>query len=366
MEKFVLLFPHNSAIHMKLTLIFLFSLTILLTSCSNADKSLPRAAKAEIERFQTAGDKVFTDVLTGPDNVVNSLMVIDEGKVVYEKYDIGYSPDQLQVMWSVSKTFTATAIGFAEQDGLLKTSDRVVDYFDAADLPADPHPYLSELTLHDLLIMSSGWPDLAYGAIQGQIEDWTKATLASDIHFKPGDRFEYNSINGYILSVIVSKVTGRKMADYLEEKLFTPLGIKNFKWLESPQGYNAGGWGLYLSTEDFAKMGQFILQKGEWNGNQLLSREWWEKATYPHIPQYKNVITDPEEIDKLIKSRDYWSQGYAYQMWNCPDGAVRMHGANGQLGIIFPDKNAVVVVTSHVSNEKRLLDAIWNNIYPLI
>ena len=97
-----------------------------------------------------------------------------------------------------------------------------------------------------------------------------------------------------------------------------------------------------------------------------MSREWWQKATYPHIPQYKNVITDPVEIDNLIKSRDYWSQGYAYQMWNCPDGAIRMHGANGQLGIIFPDKNAVVIVTSHLWDEKKLLDAIWNNIYPIL
>lgn len=366
MEKFVLLLPQKKVIHMKFILISLFSLTILLTSCSNEDKSLPRADQAETERFQTAGDKVFTDVLTGPDNVINSLMVLDEGKVVYEKYDIGYSPDQLQVMWSVSKTFTAAAVGFAEQDGLLKTSDRVMDYFDATDLPDEPHPYLSELTLHDLLIMSSGLPDLAYGAIQGQIADWTKAILASDFHFKPGDRFEYNSINGYILSVIVSKVTGLKMDDYLNEKLFQPLGIDEYHWLESPQGCNAGGWGLYLSTESLAKMGQFILQKGMWNGKQILSEDWWGKATYPHILQYKNVITDPVEIENLIKSRDYWSQGYAYQMWNCPDGAVRLHGANGQLCIVFPDKNAVVTVTSHVSNEKRLLDAIWQNIYPLL
>jgi CubicO group peptidase (beta-lactamase class C family) len=203
-------------------------------------------------------------------------------------------------------------------------------------------------------------------AIQDRLEDWTKAILATDFNFKPGEKFEYNSINGYILSVIVTKVTGKKMVDYLDEKLFRPLGIKDFHWLESPQGYNTGGWGIYLSTEDLAKFGLFILHQGEWKGKQLLSKEWWQKATYPHIPQYKNVITDPVEIDNLIKSRDYWSQGYAYQMWNCPDGAVRMHGANGQLGIIFPDKNAVVIVTSHLWDEKKLLDAIWNNIYPIL
>ena len=349
---------------MRYTLITLLSLMLL--SCSAPKMDLPRAERQECEKFQAAGDKVFKDVLTGPDNVVNSLVVIDEDKVVYERHDFGYSSDRLQVMWSVSKTFTATAVGFAEQDGLLKTSDKVIDYFDSTELPAEPHQYLAELTLHDLLIMSAGWTDLAYLAIQDKLEDWTRAILATEFSFKPGDKFEYNSINGYILSVIVSKVTGKKMADYLDEKLFTPLGIEEFHWLESPQGHNTGGWGIYLSTEDLAKFGLFILHQGEWNGKQLLSKEWWQKATYPHIPQYKNVITDPVEIDNLIKSRDYWSQGYAYQMWNCPDGAVRMHGANGQLGIIFPDKNAVVIVTSHLWDEKRLLDAIWNNIYPIL
>ena len=349
---------------MRYTLITFLSLVLL--SCSAPKGDLPRGNREECEKFQKAGDQIFKDVLTGPDNVVNSLVIIDEDKVVYEHHDFGYSSDRLQVMWSVSKTFTATAVGFAEQDGLLKTSDKVIDYFDSTELPAEPHPYLAELTLHDLLIMSAGWPDLASLAIQDKLEDWTKAILATDFNFMPGDKFEYNSINGYILSVIVSKVTGKKMVEYLDEKLFTPLGIEEFHWLESPQGHNTGGWGLYLSTEDLAKFGLFILHQGEWNGKQILSKEWWQKATYPHIPQYKNVITDPVEIDNLIKSRDYWSQGYAYQMWNCPDGAIRMHGANGQLGIIFPDKNAVVIVTSHLWDEKKLLDAIWKNIYPIL
>lgn len=336
---------------MRYTLITFLS--ILLISCSSPKGDLPRGDRQECEKFQEAGDQVFKDVLTGPDNVLNSLMIVDEGKVVYEHWDTGYSPEQLQVMWSVSKTFTATAIGFAEQDGLLKTSDRVIDYFDGEDLPAQPHPYLAEVTLHDLLIMSSGLPDLAYMAIQGKLEDWTKATLASDFRFKPGEAFEYNSINGYILSVIINKVTGMKMADYLDQKLFKPLKIEEFYWSESPQGQNAGGWGIYLSTESLAKMAQFILQKGQWNGRQLLSEEWFEKATKAYIGKFEN--TD-----------DQWCQGYAYQMWHCLDGAIRMHGANGQLGIIFPDKNAVVVTTAHVSDEKRVLNAIWNNIYPLL
>ena len=344
----------------------LISLTALLCAVACNDSSLPRASQAEMETFKAAGDKIFADVWGDPGNVLHSLMILKDGKVVYEHWDVGYSPEQLHVMWSVSKTFTATAIGFAEQDGLLKTSDRVIDYFDSSELPAEPHEWLKKMTLHDLLIMSSGWTDYIYDAMKGKVENWVKTTLASEYHFEPGTQYHYNSMNTYILSAIVTKVTGKKMADYLNEKLFEPLGIDDYYWCESPQGINTGGWGLYITTESFAKMGQFILQKGEWNGEQLLCAEWFDKATYPHIMQYQNKVTDPARLEELKKSRNQWEQGYAYQMWNCPDGAVRMHGANGQLGIIFPDKNAVVIVTSHLWDEKKLLDAIWNNIYPIL
>lgn len=341
----------------------LFALTLNI-ACDN--KSLPRASQSEMEQFKAAGDKVFADVWGDPGNVLHSLMVVKNGKVVYEHWDTGYSPDQLHVMWSAGKTFTATAIGFAEQDGLLKTSDRVVDFFTQSELPAEPHEWLLELTIHDLLIMSSGWTDYIYSAMRGELDDWVKTTLASPFSFKPGDKYHYNSMNTYILSVIITKLTSKKLIDYLDEKLFKELGIDDSYWCESPQGYNTAGWGLYLTTESFAKMGQFILQRGEWNGKQLLNAEWFDKALQPHIMQYKKVITDPAAIEEIKKSGHQWKQGYAYQMWCCKDGAFRMHGANGQLGIIFPDKNAVVVTTAYTNNDAKILDSIWANIYPLL
>ena len=311
---------------MRYTLITFLSLVLL--SCSAPKGDLPRGNREDCEKFQKAGDQIFKDVLTGPDNVVNSLVIIDEDKVVYEHHDFGYSSDRLQVMWSVSKTFTATAVGFAEQDGLLKTSDKVIDYFDSTELPAEPHPYLAELTLHDLLIMSAGWPDLASLAIQDKLEDWTKTILATDFNFMPGDKFEYNSINGYILSVIVSKVTGKKMVEYLDEKLFTPLGIEEFHWLESPQGHNTGGWGLYLSTEDLAKFGLFILHQGEWNGKQIAGEVAWylsDNAPAAFAVEYQlgnNVQWDVSPIDgssDKAKMFLYLGEEYVQQNGNVPD-----------------------------------------------
>lgn len=348
----------------RLTLLAVIMALTLSVSCNN--DSLPRATQSQMQQFKAAGDKIFDDVWGDPGNVLHSLMVVKDGKVVYEKWDVGYSPDQLHTMWSVGKTFTATAIGFAEQDGLLKTTDKVVDFFSAEELPTDAHEWLQKLTLHDLLIMSSGWKDYIYEAMRGELDDWAKTALASPFTFEPGEQYHYNSMNTYILSVIITRLTGKKLIDYLDEKLFKELGIKDFYWCESPQGYNTAGWGLYLTTESFAKMGQFLLQRGKWNGKQLLCEEWFDKAMQPHIMQYKNKVSSPEELEQLKASRHQWKQGYAYQMWCCTDGAYRMHGANGQLGIIFPDKNAVVVTTAYTNNDAKILNSIWAHIYPLL
>ena len=339
-------------------------LFMAILSAASCGGSLPRADKSTMERYEKACDKVFDDVWRGPGNVLHSLMVVDEGKVVYERWNVGFSPDQLQVMWSVSKTFTAFAIGFAQQDGLLSTSDKVVSFFDEDMLPENPHPWLEDLTIHDLLIMSSGLPDLTYDVLDNKVDDWGRSFLNSDFIFEPGHQFNYNSMNGYILSMIISKVTGQTMEDYLDEKLFAPLKIRDYHSLKSPQGFDAGGWGLYLSTESLAKAGQFFLQKGNWNGKQLLAQEWFDTASYPHIMQYTNLIEDPAVLENIKDDQGF--QGYGYQMWNCTDGAVRMHGANGQLAIIFPQQNAVVVTTAFSSDEQKLLDSIWKNIYPLL
>ena len=338
----------------------------LMTSCCT--KSLQRADKSTFTLFDKAGDKVFEDTWREACNELHGLMILKDGKVVYEEYAPSHTPDQLHIMWSVSKTFTATAVGFAVQDGLLSLDDKVVDYFPES-LPANPHPWLLEMTLHDLITMSSGLHDDYIGrASSGEEFDWAALTLASSFDFEPGTMYHYNSMNTYLLSVIVSKVTGKKTADYLNEKLFTPLGIEEFIWNESPQGYNAGGWGLHITLESLAKMGQFMLQRGEWNGKQLLGKEWFDNAMSPQIMQYEGRIADPVELQRFKESmaRDQWHQGYGYQMWCCLDGAFRLDGAWSQLCVIFPEENAVVATIAHAGNGATILNSVWNNVLPLL
>ena len=338
----------------------------LMTSCCT--QSLQRADKATFALFDKAGDKVFEDTWREACNELHGLMILKDGNVVYEEYAPSHTPDQLHIMWSVSKTFTATAVGFAVQDGLLSLDDKVVDYFPES-LPTNPHPWLLEMTLHNLITMSSGLHDDYIGrASSGEDFDWATLSLASSFDFKPGTMYHYNSMNTYLLSVVVSKVTGKKVVDYLNEKLFSPLGIKEFIWNESPQGYNAGGWGLHITLESLAKMGQFMLQRGEWNGKQLLGKEWFDSAMSPQIMQYEGRIADPEELQRFKESmaRDQWHQGYGYQMWCCTDGAYRLDGAWSQFCVIFPEENAVVATISHASNGATILNSIWNNVLPLL
>lgn len=330
---------------------------MFLVSCSN-NGPLPR----NIVRDTAQYDSVFFDVARTACNELHALMVVKDGKVIYEKWDPSYGPDHLHVMWSASKTFTATAVGFAVQDGLMSLTDKVIDYFTEDELPANPSAWLRKMTVYDLMIMSSGFKDDCVGKAEGgRPFDWAKETLASEVIFEPGTKFAYNSMNTYLLSVIVSRVTGKRVDHYLEDRLFEPLGITEYRWKVSPQDYTAGGWGLYMKTEDFAKMGLFMLNKGKWGRKQLLNEEWFDEAMSPQIMQYAGQGHTPEEIAAM--DQNDWNQGYGYQMWMCRYGGVRLDGAWAQVCVIYPDKDLIVVGQSHASNTWDLLNSIVDRIY---
>lgn len=327
-------------------------------SCKNeAGNKFPRAEMGDRAMF----DSVYRDVAKVATNELHGIVVVKDKKVIYENWYHNYTPDHLHVMWSASKTFTATAVGFAIQDGLMTISDKVIDYFTSEELPAEPSEYLKKMTVYDLMIMSSGFKDDHLGrSDSGEDFNWAKATLASEIIFEPGTRFAYNSMNTYLLSVIVSRVTGKRLDDYLNEKLFTPLGITEYTWTPSPQNYSAGGWGLYITTEDFAKMGVFMMDKGVWNGKRLLDENWFEEGMSAQIMQYAGQDLSEEEI--AVLKQDEWNHGYGYQMWISSDGAPRLDGAGGQICVIYPEKNLVIAVHCHTNDTMGLLKSIRTRI----
>jgi len=348
---------------------FLFLLTFLLTfllfftaatlsAQDQVGKSLPRASLAE--RFPSQAADAFLDAMQSKNMDLHSVMILKDGKGLYERWFGEHAPTTPHVMWSVSKTWTTMAVGFAVSENRLSVDDKVISLF-PDDLPETVSENLAELRVKDLLTMSVGHdndPTSLVWQKNDQSERWEKLFLAYPIPHKPGTKFVYNSLATYMLSAIVQKVTGEKIIDYLTPRLLEPLGITGAKWDENPNGVNIGGWGLYLKTEDMAKFGQLLLQKGKWNDVQILPEAWVEEATTRKILQDPNV--QPEQ------STDDWKQGYCYQIWRCRNNGFRADGKDGQFIVILPEKNAVIVLTANLGNMQAELDFVWEHIFPAL
>jgi CubicO group peptidase (beta-lactamase class C family) len=353
----------------KVIILLLTTVTLMaLTACKSNVKQtaeiidLPRVetpdsvAKAMEGFFQSAADDSMD---------IHSVMIVKDGNVIYSHWQSEGVDSVPHVLHSVSKTFTATAVGLAIADGKMALTDKVIDYF-PDKLPAEVSDNLKAMTVRDLLTMSCGH-DVEPSWRGDPDQDWVTIFLAQPVVHKPGSFYLYNSLGTYMLSAIVQQVTGEKVVDYLTPRLFEPLHIDKPKWEESPQGINCGGWGLYLKTEDLAKMGQLLLQKGEWNGKQLIPAEWVAEMSKKQVESI-NPGTRIEEAEAkgMTKETSDWMQGYGYQMWRCRPGCFRADGARGQYIIVVPDKNAVIAITSNVEDLQGELNLVWNRILPVL
>lgn len=325
-------------------------------------KALPRSSFAA-EKVDGKAITKYLEAVKKAGQDLHSLMILRHGKVVSENWFADNAANKPHALHSVSKTFTATAVGFAVAEGKLKVTDKVVSFF-PDKLPAEVSDNLKALEVRHLLTMSSGH-DVEPGNIRNAADaDWVQGFLAAPFVHKPGTFFVYNSLGTYMLSAIVQKVTGEKLIDYLYPRLFRPLGITGAVWDESPQGVNTGGWGLYLKTEDLAKLGLFILRKGQWNDKQLLPQAWFDEATSSHIASLPSGRR-PEQITRQTKEVD-WLQGYGYQMWRSRHNSFRADGANGQYILILPEKDAVIVTTANIRDMQDELNLIWKHLLPAL
>ncbi|MCR4582987.1 MAG: beta-lactamase family protein [Prevotella sp.] len=340
-----------------------------LTACNNKENN--PAAMTDLPRTETpdsvekAMDGFFQQAAADSMDI-HSVMIVRDGSVVYSRWQSEGADSVPHVLHSVSKTFTATAVGLAIADGKMALTDKIVSFF-PDKLPADVSDNLKAMTVRDLLTMSCGHDDDPTGVTRNAGQDWVSAFLAYPVVHQPGTFYCYNSLGTYVLSAIVQQVTGQKVVDYLDARLFQPLHIDKPKWEESPQGINTGGWGLYLKTEDLAKMGQLLLQKGEWNGQQLIPAAWVGEMSKKQVESI-NPGTRLEQAEErgMTKETSDWMQGYGYQMWRCRPGCFRADGARGQYIIVVPDRNAVIAITSDVADLQGELNLVWNHILPVL
>jgi CubicO group peptidase (beta-lactamase class C family) len=260
--------------------------------------------------------------------------------------------DKPHVMHSLSKSFTSTAVGLAVAEGKLSIDDHVLKLF-PEDAPAEPSENLKAMRVRDLLTMTCGHETEAKFTPD---TPWVKTFLAQPVPHKPGTHFQYNTPGSYMLSAIVTKVTGQTVLDYLKPRLFEPLGIDNPTWQASPQGISCGGFGLFIRTEDIAKFGLLYLQKGKWNGKQLVPANWVEMATSKQV--------ENKDAPSGRGNKPDWQQGYGFQFWRCQHGAVRGDGANGQFCIVLPEQDAVIAITAETGNMQAEINVVWDKLLP--
>ena len=309
---------------------------------------LPRSLP-EAQGVSSAGVLAFVEAADKSIDSMHSVMVLRHGRVVAEGWWSPYDAGSPHALYSLSKSFTSTAVGLAIADGKVRLDDAVLTFF-PGDAPAEPSNNLKAMRVSDLLRMSTGHhaePKLT------PAEPWVKTFLAQPVPFKPGTHFLYNTPATYMLSAIVQKATGMTVLDYLKPRLFEPLGIDGPTWGTSPQGITLGGYGLSLRTEDIARFGQLYLQKGKWDGKQIVPEAWVGAATALQTSNGSSPKSD-------------WDQGYGYQFWRSRHGAYRGDGAFGQYCVVLPEQDAVIVITSGVKDMQAVLNLVWEKLLPAI
>jgi CubicO group peptidase (beta-lactamase class C family) len=309
-------------------------------------KSSPEAegiSSRAIMDFIEAAEKEQPDAL-------HSMMIVRHGKIVAEGWWDPYNPESPHLLYSLSKSFTSTAIGLAVEEGLISLDDQVISFF-PEKVPEDPSENLKAMRIKDLLRMTTGHRTDSYRRIMDHPDGWVAGFLSLPVEHKPGSIFIYNTGATYMLSAILQNVTGQTLTDFLQPRLFDPLEISKPFWQSDPAGINLGGTGLFVRILDIAKLGQLYLQKGSWKGQQILSEDWVEQATSLQTSNGSNPESD-------------WDQGYGYQFWRCRHNLYRGDGAFGQYCIVMPEQDAVVAITSGSNDMQGIMNLVWDHLLP--
>ena len=311
---------------------------------------LPRSTP-EKQGISSAGIIKFLQAIKDCGQEFHSLMMLRHGHVVAEGWWAPYSSEHRMQLYSLSKSFTGTAIGLAVGEKLLSVDDPVIKFFPEY-LPAQVSDNLAALKIRHLLSMSVGHGKDSILLLEASAPGvpWEKTFLSLPVVFAPGSQFMYNSGASFMLSAIIKKVTGQSAHEYLKPRLYQPLNITNTTWGANFEGINMGASHLRMPTEDLAKFGQLYLQNGKWNGNQVISADWVGEAS---SKQMENGHNDSS-----------WGYGYGFQFWLNPPGGYRADGAFGQYSMILPDQDAVVVITSESIETKKTMQIVWDVLIP--
>ena len=326
----------------KRRLITIIMMTCMWLAVSAQTDDLPRTSPEAMGIPSGQVSAFFDSLLAYPQTEIHSCIVMRHGKVVGEMYPAPFRADYPHTQFSCSKTFVAAAVGIAISEKKLRLTDKLVSFF-PDKLPNIVSWRLKSITVEDLLTMRSGF--VVDKKIRNRSRQWVRDYLAHPMNADPGKLFQYDSMVTYLLSAIVQKVTGMTVLEYLKQRVFSKMNIREVKWELSPEGISTGGWGLYVQSESLAKFGQLLLQRGKWQNQQLIPSAWVDAMMTRHVESSNG--------------------GYGYQMWTSAyPTAMQANGAYGQFIIVVPKQDVVVVITQcTMNNTTREQAFVWNTLF---
>ncbi|MEU0944099.1 serine hydrolase domain-containing protein [Streptomyces canus] len=315
--------------------------------------SLPTSTPAA-QGVDAAGVQAFLDALEAdPHLEPHSLMLLRHGQVVASGWWAPYAPDRPQLLYSLSKSFTATAAGFAVAEGLIRLDDPVISYFPEFEAEVTD-PRSRAMLVRHVASMASGHVEETLDRARAQDRDeLVRGFLLVPPDREPGTVFAYNQPATYTLAAIVQRVTGQKLTEYLRPRLFDPLGVGEVAWIADRRGRELGFSGLHATTDAVARLGQLYLRGGVWEDERLLPESWVVEATRVQIAHEAAMADGWSD----------WQQGYGFQFWMARHG-YRGDGAYGQFCVVLPEQDAVLAITSETVDMQKVLDLVWEHLLP--
>ncbi|MGN0318451.1 MAG: serine hydrolase domain-containing protein [Lachnospira sp.] len=292
----------------------------------------------------------FAERLEKEDYYMHGLLVFKGNNICMETYYAPYDRNTLHRLFSITKSFTSIAIGFLVDEGKIRLSDHIVDYFPEKLPKEGAYPYTKMLTIEQMLSMRTCHNRTTY-KVNGMV-DWVGSFFTTEPTHRPGTNFAYDTSSTHVLSALVEKLSGMPMLDYLRLKFLDQLGFsKDAFILTDPCGVSTGGSGLCATPYDIAKVLYVVAHKGEYNGKQLLPRDYITAAVTKHSDTYGRM----QVIEEM--------QGYGYQFWCTRNNGFVMYGMGGQLALYLPDKDIMMVTTADVQARQGGVQAIYNAFY---
>ena len=320
--------------------------------------SLPQSAPSA-QGVDAAHVIAFLDAVRDEQLGLHSLAIARHGHAVARGWWEPYAADRIHLLYSISKSLTATAVGFLVQEGRLSLGDPILRHL--PDPGRSFHERWRQVTVRHCLTMTVGHDQDAWGAVMERAAapeaagvDWVRLALEIPPEHEPGTTFTYNQVATYLLSAAVTHLTGQRVVEVLRSRLLDPLGMGEVRWHTDPRGRDLGFTGAHLATDDLLSFTQFCLDRSRWRGRTLLDATWFAEATRPFGPPNRDPHVTPD-----------WDRGYGFSFWSARHG-YRGDGAFGQFAIVLPEHDAAIAITSEQPDMQRVLDAVWRHLLPAL